>query len=718
MISKSFVSVKLITYKKIHVTVWTSIPRPKKVNFMFLVDDEAYHIDEYKQTSANDVYVFELELPFEYPFGKRTAINFTYFGAHNIDISDAVNFPDFDERFYYDGNDLGAYYHKKYTDFALWAPLASEVILKIENNDKSFDYHVLSRTDKGVYRIRLNGDHLNKKYHYIVTNSGATRETNDPYEFSSSLNSEYSCVVDLEYIKNMKKVKVNKPFNKFSEAFIYEAHIRDLSESKDTNIVHKGKYLGVVEKGRKSIYGDPVAMDYFKMLGISHIQIQPILDFNSKDIYNPSKEYNWGYDPISTMGIEGQYSTNPANPMSRLIEFKEMINAFHKEDIRVIIDVVYNHMFDYMKTAFEAVVPKYYFRKRPNGIPAMASGCGNDFASERLMASKAIKDSVMHLVNIFDIDGLRYDLMGLMDITTIKQIQKACLEIKPDFITYGEGWNMGSELKMEEKAAQENAFKLPGIGFFNDSYRDILKGQAFLDKIKVKGYINGDANYALGFIYSFLGSVTDFCFPKKYLSTEQSINYVECHDNNTLFDKLCESNSDEDETTRLRRVVLANELVALSFGVPFFHMGQEFGQSKYGLDNTYNIPKVNNINLKNMHERKGMILALINAIKIRKEHLPFLINLTKKEQIENLFEIETIDDLLYLKTNKIGQYCDYEEVVFIINIHNKTVSYHLSSPLSVLFSDGVILNVDKEVVNNYLIAPTSLQILVRKKSVK
>lgn len=714
MISKSFVSAKLISMRKIHMMVWTTIPRPQKVDFMFLVDEEVYHIKDYKQTSTNNVYVFELELPFDYPFGKRTAINFTYFGATSIDVSDAVNFPEFDEKFAYFGDDLGAHYAKEETKFAVWAPIASEVILKIENENNGFDYHVLTRTDKGVYRTALKGDLLGKKYHYIVTNSGATRETNDPYEFSASPNSEYSCVVDINCVKNMETYLPERKINKYTDAFIYEVHVRDFTEQKDTDIVHKGKYLGMVEKGRKSIYGDPVSLDYLKLLGITHIQIQPILDFNSHDYYDASKEYNWGYDPISTMGIEGQYSTNPSDPMSRLVEFKTMVNELHKSNICTIVDVVYNHMFDYMKTAFEACVPNYFFRKRPNGTPAMASGCGNDFSSERAMGRKAVVDSVLHLVKTFDIDGLRYDLMGLMDIKTIKEVQTKVLEYKKDFIFYGEGWNMGLELKMEEKAAQENAFKLEGIGFFNDSYRDILKGQTFLDKIKVKGYINGDHSYTFGFIYSFLGSVTDFCFPKKYLSTEQSINYVECHDNNTLFDKLCESNANEDIDTLLRRIVLANELVTLSFGVPFIHMGQEFGQSKFGLDNTYNIPKVNNIDLKKMHERKDMIYALINAHKIREEYLPFLKELTKKEQIENLFEVETKDGLLYLKTNKVSDYCKYNEVIFIININNNVINYSMDKEYCLLFNDGVVLNCEKEIVKNHFISPTSLQILVRK----
>ena len=514
MINKSFVSVKLVSLRRVHVMVFTSVPRPSKVDFVLLVDDNSYHIKDYKQTSTNNFYIFDLELPFDYPFGKATTLNFTYFGTVPIDTSNIVELKEFDELFAYDGDDLGSHYTKEETKFTLWAPLATQVILKLENNQNEFEYHVMERTDKGVYRLTIKEDLLGRKYHYLVTNNGATRETNDPYEFSSSLNSEYSCVVDINKVKEIKNIKPTNEFNKYTDAFIYEVHVRDFTESKDTDIVHKGKYLGMIEKNRKSIYGDLVGLSHLLDLGVTHVQIQPILDFNHHDIYDYKKEYNWGYDPISTMGIEGQYSTNPNDPMSRLIEFKQMVEGFHENNIRLIVDVVYNHMYDYNKAAFEACVPNYFFRKRPNGTPAMASGCGNDFASERKMARKAIVDSALHLIDVFDIDGMRFDLMGLIDITTMKEVLSKARAIKKDFMVYGEGWNMGSELKLEEKAAQDNAFKLEEIGFFNDSYRDILKGPTFQDKIKVKGFINGDSSYTLGFVFSFLGSVTNFCYPK------------------------------------------------------------------------------------------------------------------------------------------------------------------------------------------------------------
>lgn len=713
MISKSFVSVKLISLRKLHVMVFTSVPRPSNVNFMFLVDKDEYFIKDYKQTSTNNIYIFELDLPFDYPFGKKTALNFTYFGTAPIDLSNVVNFPEFDEMFAYDG-DLGAFYTKEATTFKLWAPLATNVILKIENDSSNgFDEYVVPRGEKGVYCLTLNKDLYKKKYSYIVTNNGAPRETNDPYEFSASLDSKYSCVVDLNEVKQIANIKPNTEFNKYNEAFIYEVHVRDFTEQKDTDIKHKATYLGMVEKGRKSIYGDKVGLDHLLDLGVTHVQIQPILDFNSHDIYNPNKEYNWGYDPISTMGIEGQYSTRPDDPMSRLIEFKQMVEGYHENDIRLIVDVVYNHMFDYNKTAFEACVPGYFFRKRPNGTPSMASGCGNDFASERKMARKAIVDSVLHLVNVFNIDGMRFDLMGLIDIDTMNELTLKAKAIKKDFMVYGEGWNMGQELKMEQKAAQENAFKIPEIGFFNDSFRDILKGPTFLDKIRVKGYINGDSSYSLGFVYSFLGSVTNFCFPRKYKNASQSINYIECHDNNTVFDKLNESNQGEDVSLLYKRVCLGNQLVILSFGVPFIHMGQEIGQSKFGLDNTYNIPKVNNFDLKGLHERKDMLNYIKSAIHLRNNQLSFLKKLNSIHELENLIDVREENGILLLSIKNASKISSYSEIIYMINVHGNSINFALNDYYNVLLSDGVVIDDTNAKIKTGLLGPASLLIVTK-----
>ena len=716
MISNSFVSAKLKSLRKMHVFVYTSLPRPQHVDFSLVIDDEYIKLVNYRQNSTNGIYIFDIDLPFDFPFGKYVTLNMTDFGNIAIDLSGVINFPEFDDLFNYDGDDLGANYTKEATSFTLWAPLATSVILELENSDNTFSKHSMQRSDKGVYRLTIKDDLLNRKYRYVVNNNGGERITTDPYGKGATKDSIYSAVVDIASLRSKEKIKPTNEIKNYASSVIYEMHIRDFTEGSGTNIVNKGKYLGVIEENRKSKFGEPVALDYLKYLDITHVQILPILDFNSHDIYDSSKEYNWGYDPVSMFAIEGQYCTKPDIAMNRLEEFREMVDVLHKNNIRVVVDVVYNHMFEYLKTSLEAVVPNYFFRKRPNGTASNASGCGNDYASERFMASKAIVDSCIHLLETFDIDGFRFDLMGLIDIDTMNKIEKEMHKRKKDFIIYGEGWNMGLELPEHKKTDIDNSHKTPNIGFFNDCFRDILKGPTFQDKIRVKGFINGDFDYVNGYHYSFLGSVSDFCFNSRFNSTNQSINYVECHDNNTLFDKLTYSNENEDKEILYKRIKLANALTILSFGVPFIHMGQEIGQSKFGFDNTYNVPKINNFDLEGLHERWEMVTYLKSLISLRNNELSFFKNLTTKEEIDTLFNFaRTENGLLIVESSNNEYIAPFGSIKLLINIHSHPVKYNFSDYHHVLFNNGVKVDVKDFNIKSGTIGAASIEILVTDK---
>lgn len=712
MIQNSFANAKLISLRKIHVLVFTDINRPEKVYFNFVEGlKKPISLRIVRQTSMNNTYFFELELPFDYPFGENCTILTNEFGAISIDISHSTSFKEFDELFNYDGF-LGHKYSKEETSFYLWAPISTSVVLNIQDDNGNFVKYGLKRQDKGVYYISLKGDYLNHLYFYEVVNGGVTRSTPDPWSYGASLDSIYSAVIDIDSIKNKIKIPTTK-LEKASDAIIYEMHIRDFTENVESNVVNKGKYLGVIEEGRTSIYGDKVSLDYLKDLGITHLQIQPILDFNLKDNYNIKTEYNWGYDPIHMFSIEGSYATHPEIPSNRIEEFRMMVDKLHECNIKVVVDVVYNHLYEYLDVAMEKVVPNYFFRKMPNGRQAMASGCGNDFASERYMGRKAIVDSCHMLFDIYDIDGIRFDLMGLMDIDTLLAIEKDVKSIKEDAILYGEGWNMGNELKDDQKGSQENAFKLRNYGFFNDSFRDIIKGPTFMDKLHVKGYINGDNNYALGAQFALLGSTCNHTYPLKYENINQSINYVECHDNNTLFDKLSVSNANEDKETLLDRVKLANTLVMLSFGVPFFHMGQEIGLSKHGLDNTYITPGVNNFNYKKMHKRYNMVTYFKELVSLRKNEFSFLSKYERCKEIKELVSFDILHNgLMVMKfDNKLDS--PYKDLKVIINIYNKAINLELDDYHHVLFSKGG-KNKDVLAIKNALIAPISVSILYKK----
>ena len=418
---------------------------------------------------------------------------------------------------------------------------------------------------------------------------------------------------------------------------------------------------------------------------MTHVQIQPVLDFESVDDKDTKKWYNWGYDPISFFALEGSYSTKPEEAMSRLLEFREMVDTLHKNDIRLVVDVVYNHIYEYENSVLEKLVPHYFFRKRRNGLLSNASGCGNDFASERKMGRKMILDSVDYLFSHFDIDGLRFDLMGLLDIETMKEAYKIAKSYKNDLIFYGEGWNMGEELPVKERANKENYQKLKEFGFFNDTYRDIVKGPSSSYNLKEKGYICGNTSYQFGLDYAFHAGVLDITYDHMFENANQSINYLECHDNNTLFDKLLVSNAKEEEKMLLDRVMLANSILLLSYGVPFVHMGQEIGLSKEGLDNTYKTLSVNNMDYRLVDERFDMVnrFRFLNSLRRK---LGYLKNYESAD-MKDFFEISHWDNGVYVLVAKNKNViCQEKEFVIMINPTKENVSFELDDYYTVLES--------------------------------
>ncbi|MGM9873741.1 MAG: type I pullulanase [Bacilli bacterium] len=710
----NFVSAKLISLNRISLMIMTMNLEPIKRNVYLSIDNELPTILKVvKKTSTNNITIYELELDEPFHFGHRYDLYFENQSIIPLDVSEAPSFSEFDALFNYHGDDLGATYHKEFTEFVLWSPISFEVYLKLENNNGSFDLHKMIREDNGIYRIKVYGDLLNKKYHYVVVHYNGTKETNDPYGKGISLNSKYSAVVDISSIKKRKKVKPNTYLSSINEHIIYELNIRDFTSSKYTDIKEKGKYLGLVEKNRKNKDGFPAGLDYLKYIKVNTLQLQPIFDFRGVDDIDVEKSYNWGYDPISMFALEGSYSSNPSNPQSRLIEFKEMIDKLHAEDLYVTIDVVYNHTYDYLTSTFENIVPSYFFRKKSNGEVSSASGCGNDFASERYMARKAIIDSVKYLIDVFDVDGIRFDLMGLIDIKTIDNCLIEAKKIKENIIFYGEGWDMGYELKREEKAASINADKLKGVAFFNDSYREIIKGPTFGSDLKKKGFVGGDLSYRDGAIFALLGSSYDYCFPKRFLQPHQSINYVECHDNNTLFDKLSISNDDDDNDTLLKRINFANSVITISFGIPFYHMGQEIGLSKFGLDNTYNICKVNDMDYKLVSNRFEMINYFRSLNILRKEFK--ILQCDDMDLIYDLFKFEKNDDgTLTISLRNGKQYDDYKKLVIILNPTKNTLSSFLREYYKLYFYDGGFVDDQNVFVQNLILPPLSMTIIYKK----
>ena len=602
-----------------------------------------------------------------------------------LDLDDYVQSQEFDDLYSYDGDDLGPTYTPSSTEFRLWSPLADKVTLKLEKNDNSFLLYEMSRRDRGIHYIRLKGDLFNKKYSYIVKVNGREKEILDPYAKGTSLNSEYSVVIDMSIVSSLGEVPLKDVFDNYNDAIIYELNIRDYTEK--ANVDHPGTYTGLIEK-----------IDYLKELGITHVQLLPVLDFATgddlvKDIYN------WGYDPVGFFCLEGSYSSLPEDPISRLIEFKNMVNKLNENGIRVVMDVVYNHLYDYISTGFQANVPYYYFRKFHNRM-CNASGCGNDFASERKMARKIILDSVRYLLETFDIDGFRFDLLGLIDIDTTKEIIRIAKEIKPSVILYGEGWHMGTNLPDDKKSSMLNASQIPEMAFFNDTFRDLIKGPTF--DLAEKGYISGNLENIGGVEKVILGSVLS----NKFEYASQSLNYIECHDNQTLYDKL--ANIYTEKSDILKRVKFGNALTILSLGIPFIHMGQEIGLSKFGLDNTYNVKNVNNMDWELVEERKDMVKFMSDLIKVRKRFKVLKIN--DASEIASTFDVFQLPNSIMNITIRDEKYLDnHQKAVIIINPTSKNLPVEFDEYFTLyLGTNGIV---DKEFnVKTHYASPGSVDI--------
>jgi pullulanase len=441
---------------------------------------------------------------------------------------------------------------------------------------------------KGTWVAELAGDQDGLVYTYKVDVDGDVNEVIDPYARAATINGKRGVVVDLDST-DPKNWKSEKP--KFSgsptDAVIYELHVRDLSMDSSAPFpkAARGKFTAFNYSNLKGKSGQPVGMAAIKDLGITHVQLLPIYDFASVDESNP--DFNWGYDPLNYNVVEGSYSTDPNNPKQRITELKGAIQSMHDQGIRVIMDVVYNHVYNAATFSQNLIVPGYWFRTDGAGNLTNGSGCGNDVASERPMVSKFIVDSVKYWASEYNLSGFRFDLMGLIDIETMQKVSAELKNIDPSIIILGEGWNMGT-LPNSLKASQSNIDQLPRISVFNDQIRDGIKGSVFssTDPGWATGsYLRGNDVKAGILGNTYATPLLRFNF---YASTPgQSVNYVEAHDNNTLQDKILFSTGKVPPSTISRLHRLAGSIPILAQGLPFIHAGQEFQRSKSGDSNSY-----------------------------------------------------------------------------------------------------------------------------------
>lgn len=629
--------------------------------------------------------IFEIE---GFEFGHSYFFLFNDIGRIPLNASKATEFEGFDEEFFYDG-ELGAIYEKDKTTFKVWAPLASSVLVKFDDGS-----HPLIRGEKGVWSLLIEGDLKGKAYTYLITNNEVTVETIDVYAKASTENSLRSVVLDLEELK-VPKTNGLPSYKSPSEAIIYEGNVRDMSIDSHSDIVSKGTFLGLIEKGRKTEKGNSAGFDYYSSLGFTHLQLLPIFDFKTVDETNPSSTYNWGYDPIQYFVPEGSYSSDAKDPKARIVEAQKMIEAFHEKGIRIVSDVVFNHVYEYLSSPFEKTVPNYYFRKLDNGKMSNASWCGNDLASEKPMVRKLIVDAAEWWMDYYNVDGFRFDLMGLIDVDTIKEIQRLGLEKDPSFLVYGEGWNMAGNLATP-LANMDNSSLLPKVAFFNDSFRE-----------DAKRYAGGEWFARDDFKMALLGS------ENKFDDLSQSINYVECHDNHTFFDYLEGKKAITGLEEKINRSKLSLALIALSLGVPFFHMGEEIAQSKFGVENSYNSGDIINKFSNTLRDKRcDMVNYFQDLLKSRKRLLS-LFNGDLALLKENM-KVKDIEGAAMMINIKIpNNESLYGEISIFINPADQSFSYNFETDVDLLFTSGGNAINTKTKLSNVLVPKHSMLVLAK-----
>lgn len=542
------------------------------------------------------------------------------FGSTPIDVTDAMALPEYQDEFIYTGDDLGATYTPTSTTFKVWAPLASSVYIKLFKGDHNHANFPMVRQKNGVYVITLEGDYDGHAYLYDVTNHGITLPTLDPYAIGSTRNSVYSVVINRQRLAQLPSYDEKlPPIKSPTDAILYEAHVRDLTSALKTTIDHKGRFLGFLEKGKTHVEThQPVGWDYFTALGFTHLQLLPVNDYRSVDEMHVETSYNWGYDPYQYFAVEGSFASNLDDPYSRIEDFKRLVSTCHQHGIRVNLDVVFNHVYEFQYSIFEKVVPGFYFRKRADGTMSNGSFCGNDLASEKPMVRHLILSAARYWVSMFHIDGFRFDLMGILDQTTMRMLAEQVQAIRPDFMLYGEGWNMPTELPHEEKTITDHHAKLPQISFFNDQFRNAIKGGNFENDILVPGFASGRTNTE-GLIGLWFGSCLPSLGIHKVSFPYQSINYIECHDNGTFYDKLIRLYPTAPESVLKNYIQLSLSLILFAQGIPFIHMGQEIGGTKFGDHNSYKSGDVvNQFQVDRLVEYEDVIQTLKDLIQLRK----------------------------------------------------------------------------------------------------
>jgi pullulanase len=602
-------------------------------------------------------------------------------------------FKDFDfSRFpVYKGNDLGVIWSDKSLSVRIWAPTALEVVLRIyasaeaELPEKIFQ---LSKDDAGTWSAELAGNYEGTFYTFQVRDEkGWLYECPDIGAKATGVNGLRGLVLDLagtnpDSWENDRRSSVNQP----TDMVLYELHVRDFSISPDSGIEHKGKYLGLSESGTISPQGQTTGLDHLKELGITHVHLLPIADFYTVDETKTVPQYNWGYDPLNFNTPEGWYSSDPYHGAVRIREVKKVVQALHLQGIGVIMDVVYNHSGLIFDSWFNQSVPGYYYRQRADGTFSDASGCGNELASERAMVRKFIVDSVAYWAEEYHLDGFRFDLMGILDLETMNQIRSRLDKIDPNIFIYGEGW-IAAESPLPEhlRATKLNTPQLDRIASFCDDMRDGLKGSPF-HRFST-GFISGLTLREEMVKFSMTGAIRHPEIFYDYVessrqpwanSPAQCVNYVSCHDNYTLFDKLQYSCPEASMEEIERMTKLALGILLTSQGVPFLHSGVEMHRSKRGHHDSYRSPDdVNQLEWGRKSEFNGLFRFTKNCIELRRQHPAFRMSNSDEVRAKLHFPGKYIPGIIHCELTDHANGDSWKNILLFYNGNNYSVDLEI-----------------------------------------
>lgn len=582
----------------------------------------------------------------------------------------------------YNGSDLELSVDASGTHFTLWSPKAEAAEVLIYDTDRNtapVETLPMKRGENGTWRASVPAKLYGKFYTFRVTVDGRQlAETPGVWAKAVGTNGERAAIIDFASTDPAGWSDDKGPeLKNITDAVLYEMHHRDFSVHPSSGIVHKGKFLALTEPQTRSTFGDATGIDHLKELGVTHVHILPSYDYNSVDESNlPSNQYNWGYDPFNYNAPEGSYSTDPADPAVRVREMKEMVKALHDAGIGVVMDVVYNHTANNDDSNFSLTAPGYYYRHRPDGSYSDASGCGNETASERQQMRDFIINSVKYWAKEYHIDGFRFDLMAIHDIETMNEVAAELKKINPSIFVYGEGWTAGdSPLPAEQRALKENVDKMAGIAVFSDDIRDAVKGH--YSDARDRGFATGkpgnEETVKIGIVASTAHPQVDYTkgnnskFAYAGAPTE-IINYVSCHDDLTLTDKLAASMPGSSEADRQRAARLAQTIVFTSQGTPFMFAGEEVFRDKKGVHNSYKSPdSVNAIDWTLKNKNADQFNYYRELIKLRKAHPAFRMTTAGEIARNIVFDKITSPNVISysIKNNANGD--EWKEIKLVFN---------------------------------------------------